>query len=75
MDNLIMTVKNICAFVLLITVVDNLLSSDVYKKYIRLFTGIVLIIMIIKPLYELPDAGKDIEEKIIQYVNEFRSHQ
>ena len=32
MDNLIMTVKNICAFVLLITVVDNLLSSDVYKK-------------------------------------------
>lgn len=70
MDNLIMTVKNICAFVLMITVVDNLLSSDVYKKYIRLFTGIVLIIMIIKPLYELPDAGKDIEEKIIQYVNE-----
>lgn len=53
MDILYETIRNICAFVILTTVVNNLLHESVYQKYVRFFTGLVLILIVVKPIVDI----------------------
>jgi len=46
-------VKNIIIFLVLTTIVTNLLGKSNYKKYIKLITGIILVILVISPLLKL----------------------
>jgi len=46
-------VKNIIIFLVLTTIVTNLLGKSSYKKYINLVTGIILVILVISPLLKL----------------------
>lgn len=46
-------VKNIVIFLVLTTIVTNLLGKSSYKKYVNLITGIILVILVISPLLKL----------------------
>lgn len=46
-------VKNIVIYLILITVVMNLLGKSSYKKYIGIFTGMILVILILSPIIKL----------------------
>lgn len=50
MDFLYDWIKDIAVFMLLVSVIVNLLPKNHYEKYVRLFTGMVMIILLIKPL-------------------------
>ncbi len=52
MDALNETIKNISVYIILTTLINNLLTDSTYRKYIRFFTGMVLIAIIINPLVE-----------------------
>lgn len=43
-------VRNITYFMIFITVVGNLLADSKYEKYLRFFAGMVLILLVLKPL-------------------------
>lgn len=43
-------VKNIVIYIILITVVMNLLGKSSYKKYIGIFTGMILVMLVVSPL-------------------------
>lgn len=43
-------VKSIVIYLILVTVVMNLLGNSTYKKYVGIFTGMVLIILVITPV-------------------------
>ena len=43
-------IKDIAIYMLLVSVIVNLLPKNHYEKYVRLFTGMVMIILMIKPL-------------------------
>lgn len=43
-------VKSIVIYLILITVVMNLLGNSTYKKYVGIFTGMVLIMLVITPI-------------------------
>ena len=50
MDAIYSWIKNIAFCMIIITAVLNILPNNGYKKYVRVFTGIVLLIVIISPL-------------------------
>ncbi|WMJ87647.1 stage III sporulation protein AF [Anaerocolumna sp. MB42-C2] len=54
-------VKNIVIFLVLTTIVTNLLGKSSYKKYVNLITGIVLVILVISPLLKLFQLDKTMD--------------
>ena len=53
-------IKEILFFLILTAVINNLLPNNSYKKYVRLFTGLILIIILISPIlpYLKMDSAK-----------------
>ncbi|MBQ4068696.1 MAG: stage III sporulation protein AF [Lachnospiraceae bacterium] len=53
-------IKEILVFLILTAVINNLLPNNSYKKYVRLFTGLILIIILIAPIlpYLKMDSAK-----------------
>lgn len=45
--------QNLAFYMVLITVVLQALPASDYKKYIRFFTGMVLILMVLTPVFKL----------------------
>ncbi|SFR67566.1 stage III sporulation protein AF [Anaeromicropila populeti] len=46
-------VRNILIYFVLVTIATNLIGNNSYKKYIKTFTGFVLILIILNPLIQL----------------------
>lgn len=56
-------VGNIVFYLIFITVVVNLLPNKKYEKYLKLFSGMVFILLVLKPL----TVGLRLEDKIAYY--------
>ncbi|MCI8660522.1 MAG: stage III sporulation protein AF [Lachnospiraceae bacterium] len=56
-------VRNIIVFFLFLTILDNLVPKKSYQKYIRLFAGMVTILLILGPV----TGGLGLEERIAHY--------
>lgn len=46
-------IKNIIIFLILTTIISNLLGKSSYKKYINLISGIILLILVITPVLKI----------------------
>lgn len=60
-------VKNIVCFTIFMTALENFLPNGKYEKYIRLFAGMVMILIVIQPL----TLGLGLEGKIAGYFEEY----
>lgn len=65
MGQLLEYIKNIAFFLILMSVVSNVLPDNGYKKYCRLFCGLVLVVMVITPFYEFLNYDGSIEDIFI----------
>ena len=53
-------IKNIAFYMVMVTAVIHMIPNSDYKKYIRFFTSLVLIIMLVTPVLNLFGMGKEI---------------
>lgn len=53
MEYLVSWMKNIAIFYVLATLIKNLIPGERYGKYIKLFLGIILIVLVLKPIGKL----------------------
>ena len=53
MEFLYQYIKNICVFTLVITLILNIFPDRQYLKYIKLFAGLLLILLAINPIVNL----------------------
>lgn len=60
-------IKNICVFMLVITLILNIFPDRQYKKYIKLFAGLLLMSLVFKPFVRVKDIQRDINKKISEY--------
>lgn len=60
-------IKNICTFMLLISLLLNIFPDMRYKKYIKLFAGLLLIILAMNPIINLGKKRIDVPKIIDQY--------
>lgn len=66
--------QNISYYLILVTAVTYVLPSGSYRKYIRFFTGLVLILMLLIPVMNLfrikiPDGDEVFEDFLSRYEN------
>lgn len=61
-------IKNIAFYMILITAVMNVIPNNNYKKYINLFTGIVMIILVISPISKLLGASTRLDSNFIKNI-------
>lgn len=65
MDTLLGYIKNIGFFLILVSVVCNALPENSYKKYCKLFCGLVLVVLVITPFNEILNYEGDISDIFI----------
>ncbi|MEY8336421.1 stage III sporulation protein AF [Lachnospiraceae bacterium 62-35] len=67
MEALYIWVKNIAAYLVFLTILTSLLPSGKYEKYVRLFAGMILILIVTAPFL----SGIRLEDKIAGCFEEF----
>ena len=60
-------IRNLTGYFLFMSVLDNLLPGRKYTRYIRLFSGMVLILLVLQPL----TGSLRLEERIAHYYESF----
>lgn len=61
-------IKNIAFYMILITAVMNVIPNNNYKKYINLFTGIVMIILVVSPISRILGASTRLDTNFIKNI-------
>ena len=71
MDILIQWVTQIIIFIILATIIDLLIPATNMKKYIKLVVGLILILILLKPIFYLfnIDIEKSLESSLLQVSN------
>ena len=67
MEFLYQYIKNICVFTLVITLILNIFHDRQYLKYIKLFAGLLLILLAINPIVNLGKKRIDISDIIDKF--------
>ena len=82
--------ENLAVYMILITTVLQMLPENSYQKYIRFFTGLLLVVMLAAPVLhlfgmqeqlaaacerELAGQERRMEEKIQKYMEEFQERE
>lgn len=61
-DYLYEWMRNLAFYMVLITAVTHAVPNSDYKKYIRFFTGLVLVLMLASPILHLFGANRDLSD-------------
>lgn len=62
--------KSLVAFVLFSSVTMQMIPNQKYEQYVKLFTGFLMIIIILHPILKIRSADAYLERKIQQFVRE-----
>ena len=65
MDSLTSWAKNIIYYILFVKLLTSLLPKGKMEKYIKLFTGILFIIIILKPMLEIKEIENRLKNHLI----------
>ena len=63
-------IKTLVGYLLIISVVTQMMPNRKYEQYVRLFTGFLLIILILQPVLKIGSANTFLEDKIHTFVQE-----
>lgn len=73
MDAIFDWVKGIVFYLILLTVVTNLLPSKKYEKYVKLFTGMLMVIIVIKPITQVFSVDEIFDRNFLEMLGEGES--
>lgn len=62
MDFLYDWVKNLAIFMILISLIQNLLPKSNYEKYVRLFTGMLAVLLVLQPFIKILGMQDSIDD-------------
>ena len=63
-------IKNLVGYLMIVSVVTQMLPSEQYKQYVRLFTGCLLIVLVLRPVLKIDTAEQYLENRIVEFVRE-----
>lgn len=62
MEYFVQWIKNIAIFYIIASLILNIIPGDKYKRYIKLFLGVVMVILLIKPIGRLTGLDGKFDE-------------
>ena len=63
-------IKTLVGYLLIVSVVIQMMPNRNYEQYVKLFTGFLLIILILQPVLKIGSANAFLEDKIHEFVQE-----
>ena len=63
-------IKTLVGYLLIVSVVTQMMPNRNYEQYVKLFTGFLLIILILHPVLKIGSANAFLEGKIHEFVQE-----
>ena len=60
-------IKSIAYYVIVVSVFQGILPDNKYKKYVQLFTGLLLLLLIVSPLVRLTGQEDDVAASFMGY--------
>lgn len=63
-------IKTLVGYLLIVSVITQMMPNRKYEQYVRLFTGFLLIILILQPVLKIGSANAFLEGKIHAFVQE-----
>lgn len=61
-------VKNICCYAVITSVIFNIFPEERYVKYIRMFSGFVLIMLLISPVTKVLECDVNLSDVVGKFV-------
>ncbi|MEF9946355.1 MAG: stage III sporulation protein AF [Lachnospiraceae bacterium] len=61
-DYLYQWIENIACYMLLITMVMQMVPENSYRKYIRFFTSLLLLTLLLTPIFKIAHMDQSLEE-------------
>ncbi len=62
--------KSIVGYLLIVSVTMQMLPNKKYEQYVKLFTGLLLIILVLQPILKIGSGNIFLENKISEFVQE-----
>lgn len=68
-------IKNIAYYMILVTALMHVIPNAGYQKYIRLFTGVTLILLLMSPILQMFGMNQELEldKRIAEYQEELEA--
>lgn len=61
-------IKNIAFYIILVTAIMNVIPNNNYKKYINLYTGIIMIILVLAPISRLLGVNTRLDTNFVKNI-------
>jgi len=65
------TVRNVCVFIILTSVINNLLNGSVYRKYIKVVSGLMITLVMLHPVMDVFSLGEKYICNLNNYMTKF----
>lgn len=62
--------KSLVGYMLIVSVTMQMLPNKKYEQYVKLFTGFLLMILVLQPVLKIGSADSFLEDKIAEFVQE-----
>lgn len=62
MQEILVMIQRVTVFILISTLVIDIFSGTEYKKYLQYAVGLIVIILVISPVFQLLDKGIDLSQ-------------
>ncbi len=62
--------KGLVVYLLAVSIAEQMMPGNKYEQYLRLFTGFLLILLLLQPVLKIGAADSYLERKITEFVQE-----
>lgn len=62
--------KSLVGYMLIVSVTMQMLPDKKYEQYVKLFTGFLLIVLVLQPVLKIGSVSSFLENKISEFVQE-----
>ena len=62
--------RNLIGYLLAVSVMMQMIPNPGYEKYVRLFTGFLLILLVLNPILKIGAADELVQKRIEEFVQE-----
>lgn len=59
-------IKNIVFYQLVVSIVINMIPDNAYQKYVRFFLGMLFLVIVIQPIFQLMNMTESIDGRYMQ---------
>ena len=62
--------KSLIGYLLIASVVTQMMPDKKYEHYIKLFTGLLFLVLVLQPILKIGSADAFLENKILEFIQE-----